>query len=532
MGERETDVVVVGGGLGGIAAALAVLEAGYRVVLTEPTAWLGGQLTSQAVPPDEHQWIETAGLGATRSYQRLRQRIRQYYGQNYPGMAESAQRDDWSPGRSWVSRLAHEPRVALRVIEDLLAPYQNSGRVKILLHHYPIRAEVDGDRIRAIIFASRRTGTDCSVVGQYFLDASELGELLPLAGVEHVTGSESGTDTKEAHASLVARPDNMQAVTWVAAVEFCQGEDHTIAPPAQYSYWRSYQPQLQPPWPGPLFSWKSTGALTGQPVTRTMFGSGESAEGNERQDGWWHYRRIVDASIFGSLYPNDLSLINWPQNDYFEGPLYGTSETSSDRHWQGARTLTLAWIYWLQTEAPRSDGGLGYPGIRLRPDVLGSDDGLALYPYIRESRRIRARFTIREPHVSLAVHPDGRAEPFLDSVGVGAYPIDLHPTTEGDNSIHVPTAPFQIPLGSLLPVRVINVLAAGKTIGTTHVTNGCYRVHPVEWNIGEAAGSLAAYCLQHQVLPAVVWERPDHLRALQAWLRARGIPLHWPHPLP
>ncbi|MGG2474547.1 FAD-dependent oxidoreductase, partial [Rhizobium sp. BR5] len=34
-----------------------------------------------------------------------------------------------------------------------------------------------------------------------------------------------------------------------------------------------------------------------------------------------------------------------------------------------------------------------------------------------------------------------------------------------------------------------------KNIGTTHITNGCYRLHPVEWNIGEVAGMLAAYCL-------------------------------------
>nr|WP_246320979.1 FAD-dependent oxidoreductase [Paenibacillus germinis] len=29
-----------------------------------------------------------------------------------------------------------------------------------------------------------------------------------------------------------------------------------------------------------------------------------------------------------------------------------------------------------------------------------------------------------------------------------------------------------------------------------HITNGCYRLHPVEWIIGEAAGYLAADCLE------------------------------------
>ena len=51
-------VLIVGGGVGGVAAALAACRAGQRVVLSEETLWIGGQLTSQAVPPDEHPWIE------------------------------------------------------------------------------------------------------------------------------------------------------------------------------------------------------------------------------------------------------------------------------------------------------------------------------------------------------------------------------------------------------------------------------------------------------------------------------------------
>src|SRR5690606_24164266 len=44
--ELSADVVIIGGGLGGCAAALAALRNGLRVVMTEPTDWIGGQLTS------------------------------------------------------------------------------------------------------------------------------------------------------------------------------------------------------------------------------------------------------------------------------------------------------------------------------------------------------------------------------------------------------------------------------------------------------------------------------------------------------
>ena len=72
----RADVLVVGGGLGGVAAALAAARAGRSVILTEEFDWLGGQLTSQAVPPDEHSWIEQ--FGATASYRELRDGIRDY----------------------------------------------------------------------------------------------------------------------------------------------------------------------------------------------------------------------------------------------------------------------------------------------------------------------------------------------------------------------------------------------------------------------------------------------------------------------
>ena len=57
----DKDVVIIGGGLGGCAAALSACANGLHVLLTEETDWIGGQVTSQGVPPDEHQWIEEFG---------------------------------------------------------------------------------------------------------------------------------------------------------------------------------------------------------------------------------------------------------------------------------------------------------------------------------------------------------------------------------------------------------------------------------------------------------------------------------------
>ena len=123
---------------------------------------------------------------------------------------------------------------------------------------------------------------------------------------------------------------------------------------------------------------------------------------------------------------------------------------------------------------------------------------------------------------------DVTATKFADSVGIGSYAMDLHITTRGDHSHFGSTLPFQIPLGALIPRRMENLLPACKNIGVTHLTNGCYRLHPVEWNIGEAAGALAAFSLAQKKMPRQVRNQPELLADFQKLLRNDGVRLDWP----
>src|SRR5688572_1165681 len=135
--ELRCDVAVIGGGFGGVAAALAALRNGQRVILTEETDWIGGQVTSQAVPPDEHAWIES--FGCTRAYRDYRSAVRAYYHRHYPLAEQARAAQYFNPGNATVSRIAHEPRVSLAVLEAMLAPYVSSGRLTVLLRHVPTR---------------------------------------------------------------------------------------------------------------------------------------------------------------------------------------------------------------------------------------------------------------------------------------------------------------------------------------------------------------------------------------------------------
>ena len=523
--ELHHEVAVIGGGLGGISAALAAVEQGRSVVLTEEGTWLGGQLTSQMVPLDEHRYIETDGANA--SYRRFRGLLRDYYRRNFP-LTDAARKDPYlNPGAGWVSPVCVDPRVAVAVIDEMLAPHLASGLLRILMRTRPVSVEVDGDLVRAVQVRSAGQG-ELTITADYILDATELGDLLPLGGVEHVSGRESRAQTGEPGGHATADPTDMQGVTWCFAVEHLDGEDHTIDRPQRYSYWRDLQPRQ----------------LDGQHLLQFENRKGQrwNLDPNTDDDPFaidtdhrnmhehmllWQYRRIAARQQFEpGFLRSDITIVNWPMNDYFGGPLFGVDD--AEKNWGEAKELSKCVLYWLQTDAPRPDGGTGWPGMRLRADVAGTADGFAKYPYIREGRRIQARRTVVEQDLSIQYRGDGGAERYPDAVGVGHYYwIDQHPTTGASRNPEGLPHPFEIPLGALVPNRVRNLLPAGKNIGTTHITNGCYRLHPVEWAIGEAAGSLAAHCIARGTEPHAVLDQEEHMSTFQRLLDQRGVQRRW-----
>lgn len=529
--EFSADVVIAGGGLGGCAAALAALRNNLNVILTEETDWIGGQLTQQGVPPDEHQWIET--YGGTQLYRDFRNAIREYYIRNYPLAASAKTRKNLNPGDGSVSRLCHEPRVALAVLQDMMLPYISQKRLTLLLMHKIIGADVTGDKVRALKAINYQNGKELVLAAPYFIDATELGDLLPLTGTEYVSGTESKNETGELHAPEEANPANNQAFTYCLAMDYVPGANNVIDKPKGYDFWHNYVPEMTPSWSGKLLDLAYSDPRTLKPKSL-----GFNPEGipTGKALNLWNYRRIINKANFEQgTYAGDISIMNWPQNDYFMGDIIDVPEKQIKQHFEKAKQLSLSLFYWLQTEAPRPDGGNGWAGLRLRGDVLGTDDGLAKYPYIRESRRIKAEFTVLEKHVGAenrslitGKKSGNTSADFYDSIGIGYYHIDLHPSSGGDNYIDFGSLPFQIPLGSLLPQRMENLIPANKNIGTTHITNGCYRLHPVEWNIGESAGMLVAYAMKQKSIPRGVRENKEVLSGFQKFIQSQGIEIHWP----
>ena len=244
------------------------------------------------------------------------------------------------------------PRTAHRiaVLEEMLASYCSSRRVEVLKRYRPIAAETTGDRISAVTLLNEENGEQVVITAPYILDATELGDLLELAQVEHVIGAESQAQTDELHAVQgEPQPLDQQAITWCFAMDYLPSGDYTIAKPEDYDFWKGYQADF---WPGPQLGWQDVHPQTLETRHRGVF---HGPTQGRRVSDFWHYRRILDQSYYISEFmPSDITLVNWPQIDYWLRPLLGVSEEEKAKALHACKQLSFSFLYWMQTEAPRA----------------------------------------------------------------------------------------------------------------------------------------------------------------------------------
>ena len=522
----HADIAVIGCSLGGVLAAWRASQSGQRVVMVCEDAWIGGQFTAQAVPPDEHRLIEHGGASA--SYLRFRQDIREHY-RRQPGFLDRAHlTEGTNPGNGWVSRLCFEPVVAARWFERLLLPAQRSGQLKLLRHSKCVAVVRRGRQIQSVSVQRGHHGDHGghmglnsvnvrvdTVLASLFIDATDTGDLLALAELPYRIGKEAHAEFAEADAPAQAMPLDQQPITHVMALRRHAQPGPVTEPPEGYARWRA---QGVPGHAHALFSSSLPGRQPGTSHSLPLAAAEESTTLD-----WWRYRRVVSAAQWRTS-REDVTLVNWAQNDLATSALID-GPRARDEVERDARQLTRCLLHWLQTEAPRPQGGLGFPEWQLAPELLGTRDGLAQRPYVRESRRIRACHTLTQS--DLMKEPNQVDQ----SVAIGWYPLDIHPTCQSGHSVNAQVQPFQIPLGCMIAQDVDNLLPASKNLGVTHLANACTRVHPVEWTIGEVAGTLAAFNLEQGHTPQDIFEQASLQQGLWARLDALGIARQWPQAL-
>lgn len=512
---HDVEIAVIGASLGGVVAAWRACEAGQRVLLAAQHRWLGGQFTAQGVPPDEHAAIERGGACA--SYLAFREAMRAHY-RAQPGFADrTSLTQGLNPGDGWVSNLCIEPEVAARHFEALLAPHVAAGRLRLLRDVEPAAVERLGRELQGV-HLREATGSRHAVRARFFVDATDTGELLPLAGLEYRLGKESRDAFGEPDAPPEADRLDQQPITHVAALEWQARPGPVLPAPPDYAFWRE---RVVPHHAHRQFSLFLPGRR-GASVPFPLAGEGATLD-------LWRYRRVRAAHQWPGRRPppTELSLVNWGHNDYavhplLDGPLLPHEVAAA------ARGLTLALVHWLQAEAPRPDGGRGWPEWQPAPGVLGTADGLAQQAYVRESRRLVTLRTLTQRDIGLEQPGDALAPVHLDdSVGTAWYNLDIHPTCRSGHGTNARVRPFTLPLAAFVARDCDNLLPGSKNIGVTHLANACTRVHPVEWLVGEVAAHLALACLRSRLTPAGLHADRRARQTLMEDLDRSGIPRRW-----
>ena len=537
-------LVVVGGATAAVAAALGALQAGAQVCLVQPQAIVGGQLTAQALPAfddgqlltpqalippdlrDPHQLAQSDAFALSRLQRRFRDRQRQ--------LQPVAGQIVHNPGGGWVTHFAVNPVTSATALNELILPYLEREQLILIPFAEPTQVLIEqrvGERRRVVGVRCQdlQTHHHFTIRGQIVIEATDLGDLLELGGIESRVGQESRAETEEAILPLEARPECQQAFTFCAVVErTAAGQGVPIGAPWGYN---------QADW------------LQEADFTSTFWVKNQTGQWQHHdffdEDGIFRYRRLQRSQADHVIRVGDVTVINWGTsplgveegpsqrgdhpplgcgNDYRYGCLLGTSRVQRQTQMQRGRDRTQAYVHFLQTH--------GFDNLKPRGDLTWTADGIALEPYIREARRGIALTTIRHEDVAQTFFPDSvRARSFEDSVGIGQYHyLDMHPN-DAPGHVDLQDAhaalPFTIPLGALIPSQTEGLILSAKSIGTTHITNAAYRMHGTEWAIGEAGGHLAAWALQKGLEVRAIAHTPLLRLQFQGQLTRAGIPIFW-----
>lgn len=443
--QTETcEILVIGGGLAGAAAAYEGLLAGQTVCLTEITDWVGGQISAQGTSALDERPTQRSRLFYPKGYLELRDRIKRYYRQ-------------LNPGDCWVSESCFLPRDAHQILFNILrkAAKRGKGRLKWFPSTVVKELEIspDGKTIDSVIAIQHKSTADAPALNTfplsqtiedwysyenssrfeksilrivpqqsqdnssnwYIIDATETGEIIALADVPYQLGIDSRSYLNPSASSATDDPYCTQGFTYTFAMEQTK-EPQTQEMP-------SFYPQYQP-----YYSYELQRLAD--------------------FEGVFTYRRIWSSKRGKRIRwgvtaptPGDISMQNWTWgNDYRPGTsednlVYTrrqlrTSGQLAPGGWMGGlRTESLrkgeenalGYYYWLVAGTTDSQLGDGvkepHPNHRYLSGLdspMGTMHGLSKYPYIREGRRIIGRpsfgypqgFTISEVDISRRDYQD------------------------------------------------------------------------------------------------------------------------------
>ncbi|MGB2312584.1 MAG: FAD-dependent oxidoreductase [Flavobacteriaceae bacterium] len=451
----ETDVLVIGGGSSGVAAALSSAREGAETTLLEEGPWLGGMLTAAGVSAVDGNTKLPSGI-----WGEFRDSLINRYGSKKALQT------------GWVSNHLFEPSVGNQIFQNmvknqpLLKPYFGAKVIAIEKKEKGWKIEFSSSNQTFTLFA------------KIVIDATELGDIAARVGIPY----DIGMDSRQAYGEDIApekENDVIQDLTYVMILKD-HAKDMTIEKP------EGYDPEVF------YCASESDHCKMGEKMNRTLW----------PKDSLLSYGRL----------PNGKVMINWPinGNDYYTNAI---EQTEEERHqsFEKAKLKSLQFLYYLQTE-------LGFNTYGLVDDEFPTDDGFPLIPYHRESRRIHGITTLTVNHIAQpydqqqALYRTGIA---VGDYPVDHHHAS-HPDAENLPELHFyPVPSYNLPMGCLLPQSIDDFIVAEKSISVTNIVNGTTRLQPVVLQIGQAAGAIAALSIKENLSPAKVSVRKVQNRLLE-----------------
>ncbi|MEA1784811.1 FAD-dependent oxidoreductase [Arenibacter sp. GZD96] len=437
--QEKVDVLIIGGGAGGTSAGIQAARMGVSVKILESTEWLGGMLTAAGVSAIDGNHEMPSGI-----WGEFRQHLYDYYG----GASAVA--------TGWVSHTLFEPSIGNQILKKMA----DLPNLQIL---YKTRYSDIAQHHQGWTVSYNQNGKKHTTEAKILIDATEIGELLPLVGADFRLGMDSKTDTGEEEAPEIANAI-VQDITYVLILEdvkTSKGQKGLVKKP------RNYNPK--------------------------DFECACKREGGEM---FGAVSDCVQMLNYGKL-PNNKYMINWPNcgNDfYLDWPVLSAAERSEKL--KEAKLFTQGFIYYIQND-------LGFKNLRVSNE-FPTPDHFPMIPYDREARRVRGKAFLTAEHMERPYD----FHLYRTGVAVGDYPIDHHhdknPEAPKINFINIKIPSYNIPLGALIPEKVPNFIVAEKNISVSNIANGATRLQPVVLGIGQAAGALAATSILENVKPADV----------------------------
>ena len=497
-GAVDADVCIYGATASGVAAALGSADAGAKVIVVEPSRWLGG--------------MSGGGLNAI----------------------------DWGSRRA-VGRMAS----ALLIEKDDVAMRELYKRelarrgIPVIHEHRLAHATKEGVRLRSLALDHAppdRLGCPIeqpvtknakTVTARVFIDCSYEGDLMAKSGVSYTWGRES-------------REEYGESLGGVRPILMRYDIDPYVKPGDPKS---GLLPLLQDIQIGPLgnadrltmmyaFRWVLTRKdpipiekpddydPRRYEIFRRGFQRGVDMRAGRKMHVLGEYAENNGWGIFGG----NSSRALWAQSVAGENAAYPDGDWGTrSRIWREQMNFVRGMYHFLRTD-PSAPPDLREraEAIGFQPGIFDETNGWPHQLYVREARRMKSDYVVTQKDLEGATRPE-------DSVGLGSYGVDDWPyaTVAQDGGIAISGGEFSImranPAHSgihRLPYRAIRPkrsecenLLVPVCCSASHIAMTCIRMEPVWITLGLSAGIAAAHAIQENTAVQAI-DFPRYRRAL------------------